>query len=71
MASGFDFPIHSSLTSACVPDGFRSPEVSPVSEMSQLMASALAEVKSQLQDDLRQLVQEEMASLRRPFVGGC
>ena len=40
-------------------------KVSPVSEMSQLMASALSEVKSQLQDDLRQLVQEEMASLRR------
>lgn len=38
--------------------------VSPVSEMSQLMASALSEVKLQLQDDLRQLVQEEMASLR-------
>jgi len=29
------------------------------------MASALSEVKLQLQDDLRQLVQEEMASLRR------
>lgn len=45
-----------------VPDVLK---VSPVSEMSQLMASALSEVKLQLQDDLRQLVQEEMASLRR------